>query len=215
MKLIPNTKPGKWRLAVLLSIVLAIFVYAYIPALYHYARYRPAKGDFIFQSLPHIDLVDAIEGVSTSRYSHVGLVIDKDGAWYVREAISEVRDTPLYMWILRGRNRNFDVYQLKPEFKKNIDTMIAASKKYLGHPYDFRYRLDDEFIYCSELLYKAYYDATGVRMGTLTKLGQMNWQPYRATIEKYERGPVPLDRDMITPVDLSRARELQWVYGNY
>lgn len=215
MKLIPNTKAGKWRLAILLSIVFGLFVSAYIPAAYHYAQYRPAKGDFVFQSLPHIDLVDAIEGATGSRYSHVGMVIDKDGAWYVREAIGPVQDTPLYLWILRGRGRNFDVYQLKPAFRKNIEPMLAASKKYLDRPYDFRYRLDDEFIYCSELLYKAYYDATGVRLGKLIKLGQLNWKPYSATIEKYERGPVPLDRDMITPVDLSRAAELEWTYGNY
>ncbi len=187
----------------------------YPPPIITYARYSPAKGDFIFQSLPRIDLVEAIEGATNSKYSHVGLVIDKDGAWYVREAITTVRDTPLYLWILRGRGRNFDVYQLKPEFRRNIDPMIEASKKYLGRPYDFRYRLDDDFIYCSELLYKAYFDATGVHLGTLKKLGQLDWKPYAKTIEKYEHGPVPLERDMISPIDLSKANELRWVYGNY
>lgn len=215
MRLSPKSKAGKWRLAVLFSILLGILFYAYVPAAYHYAIYRPAKGDFIFQSLPRIDLVEAIEGASRSRYSHVGLVIDKDGSWHVREAISTVRDTPLYLWILRGRGRNFDVYQLKPEFSKNIAPMIEASKKYLGRPYDFRYRLDDEFIYCSELLYKAYFDVTGVHMGALKKLGQLDWKPYAKTIEKYENGPVPLERDMITPIDLAKANELRWVYGNY
>jgi hypothetical protein len=74
--------------------------------------------------------------------------------------------------------------------------------------------MDDKFIYCSELVYKAYRDATGKPLGKLAKLGDLNWRPYVATIRKYEGGDPPLDREMITPIDLSKAPQLQKVFDN-
>ena len=50
--------------------------------------------------------------------------------------------------------------------------------------------------------------------GKLAKLGDLNWRPYVATIRKYEGGDPPLDREMITPIDLSKAPQLQKVFDN-
>ncbi|WP_374349296.1 YiiX/YebB-like N1pC/P60 family cysteine hydrolase [Chitinimonas sp.] len=191
--------------------VLAIF---YAPAAYYLFRYQPQQGDFIFQSLPRTELVRAIEGISRSRYSHVGMLVRKENAWYVREASAQVADTPLFLWAARGRGGSFDVFRLNESLQSTIPAFIQASEKYLGRPYDYRYRIDDGYIYCSELLYKAYFDATGVRLGRLKKLGELDWRPYQATITQYEGGPVPLEREMITPVDLSRAAQLHLVFSS-
>ncbi len=77
MKLVLASRAGKWRLSLLPSLFFGIVLYAYVPAAYHYAKYDPANGDFIFQSLPRVDLVEAIEGATNSKYSHVGLVIHR------------------------------------------------------------------------------------------------------------------------------------------
>ena len=53
-------------------------------------EYAVQEGDILFQPLPHGALVDAIEGVSVSIYSHCGIVVRKDGAWFVLEAIGDV-----------------------------------------------------------------------------------------------------------------------------
>lgn len=105
--------------------------------------YQPQEGDFVFQSLPHGDLVDAIEGASNSPYSHVGLVLKKQGTWHVREAIGEVSDTPLPEWINRGRGHAFDAYRLKAPFQKHIPAFIQASQAFVGRPYDYQYDMDD------------------------------------------------------------------------
>jgi hypothetical protein len=85
----------------------------------------------------------------------------------------------------------------------------------LGRPYDIRYRLDDEKIYCSELIYKAFRDATnGQQLGDLKKFGAMNWQPYETLIRQIEGGDVPVDREMITPVELAKARQLEPVFAH-
>lgn len=175
--------------------------------------YIPQEGDLVFQALPHGDLVDAIEGASHSRYSHVGLVMRRDGAWFVREAIGPVMDTPLAEWIARGRyGHAFDAFRLRAPLQAKVPALIQASAAWLERPYDVRYRMDDEAIYCSELVYKAMLAASGVRLGRLQKLGTLDWKPWRATIEKYEEGPVPLEREMITPRAMSEAGELEVVY---
>jgi len=42
----------------------------------------------------------------------------------------------------------------------------------------------------------------------------MNWGPYEVLIRQIEGGPVPVDREMITPRDLARARQLQPVFSH-
>ena len=179
-------------------------------------QYHPQVGDVLFQALPKgVDLVEAIEGVTDSNYSHCGVVVkSEEGDWRVFEAIGLVGSVSLESWTNRGRGRKFAAYRLKNEYATEIPKFLGALPKYALRPYDVRYRMDDDFIYCSELVYKAYRDATGKPLGKLIRLGDMNWRPYVATIRKYEGGPPPLDRKMITPIDLSKAPQLKKVFDN-
>jgi hypothetical protein len=177
-------------------------------------RYEPAEGDVIFQSLPHGPIVWAIEGVTRSPYSHCGIVAKQDGRWIVYEAYEEVSATPLRTFLFRGRGGGFAVYRLRSPYREHIPRTLECCTAYLGRPYDIRYRLDDEAIYCSELVYKAYRDAThGQQLGRLVRFGDMNWRPYETLIEQVEGGAVPVDREMITPVDLAKAPQLEPVFS--
>ena len=49
---------------------------------------------------------------------------------------------------------------LRDEHREHIPETLRCCEKYLGRPYDYRYQLDDESIYCSELIYKSFRDAT-------------------------------------------------------
>ncbi|WP_086930066.1 YiiX/YebB-like N1pC/P60 family cysteine hydrolase [Agarilytica rhodophyticola] len=178
-------------------------------------EYVPLQGDIIFQSLPNGDIANAIEGATRSPYSHVGIVISTSTGWKVREAIESVHDTDLSVFIERGRNNSIDVFRLKSKYQKYIPKFIRATQKYLNHPYDIRYRMDDESIYCSELIYKAFNDATGLRMGKLVKLGELHWGKYEKLIKSIEGGTVPINRKMITPVDLSKALQLELIYSSF
>jgi len=42
----------------------------------------------------------------------------------------------------------------------------------------------------------------------------MNWEPYEALIKQIGGGPVPVDREMITPRDLAKARQLEPVLSH-
>lgn len=202
---------GTFTAGVLLA--FAVFAWTYGPSYIAYWNYAPQEGDILFQSLPHSRLVNAIEGISQSPYSHCGLVSMQNGRWVVFEAFRNVEETPLKDFIFRGRQQGFAAYRLKDEYRHFIPAIVENSKQFLGRPYDVRYRMDDERIYCTELIYKAYRGAARQPLGRLSRLGDLNWRPYEATIEHFEGGPAPLDREMITPREMAKAPQLSLVYS--
>lgn len=201
------------RLLAVLSLVLSS---CGIPGERQAAAYRPAEGDILFQSLPNppgLDLVDAIEGATGSPYSHCGMVFREDGEWKVIEAIGPVKVTPLRQYIARGRGKRVWAYRFGEAGRRHVPAALDAMRKDLGKPYDPRYRFDGEAIYCSELIRRGWKAATGRDLGETVTLGSLNWRPYQPVIEAIEGpGNLPLDREMITPRDLARAKELRRVF---
>ncbi|MEN9361288.1 MAG: hypothetical protein RL095_2823 [Verrucomicrobiota bacterium] len=174
--------------------------------------YEPAEGDVLFQKIGDAPLPQAIRIATLSEFSHCGLVLQgKEGDWKVIEAIGPVQETPFEEWIARDQGR-FTACRLQSDRRASIAAWIASARKYLGRPYDIHYSLDDEHIYCSELVWKAWRDATGEELGRLQKLGELNWRPATPVILAIE-GRLPLERQMITPVEISRAPELQRIWG--
>ncbi len=216
MRWFPITRGGRIRACLLLAVLVAEVVLVARPVAVWLA-YTPQEGDVVFQSLPGgSDLVETIEGATHSPFSHCGAVVRQDGRWMVIEAIGNVHYTPLFLWIARGRGSHLAVYRLRPEHRANIPAMRAGMERLLGKPYDYRYELDDNSIYCSELVYKGWQAATGKPLGRLVKLGDLDWQPYRAVIGYYDGSSpdhLPLDRLMITPRDLALAPELERVFN--
>lgn len=209
---------GKWawlRFGLLAALLLGVVVRFHVYGLAHLLAYSPREGDIVFQSLPRGDLVDAIEGITASPFSHCGVVMKSaDGRWVVHEAIGVVRETPLHLWIVRGRGARVDAWRLRAADLAALDAakLRAALGKHAGKPYDYRYAPGDEEIYCSELAWKAYRDATGLELGVWEKLGDLDWRPHEAFIREMEGGPLPLERPMITPVGVTRDEHLEKVY---
>lgn len=129
------------------------------------------------------------------------------------EAYRNVEETPLLIWLARGQGDAFTVHRLKPPYQEHIPKLIEEARKDLGKPYDVRYEWDDEKIYCSELILKAYQRASGETLAPLKRLGEMNWKPFKSTIEHFEKGPAPLDRQIITPVALAESEHFDKVYA--
>ncbi len=210
-----GSKRRVWPLWVGVAVLLAVPpVMQALPPRIAWSKYVPQAGDVVFQSLPHGEVVAAIEGSTGSPWSHCGIVAEEEGRWYVYEAIGEVRRTPLGEYYRRGRDGRFSVCRLKGEYRDRIPAMLDAARERLGVPYDLRYRMEDDEIYCSELVFKAFRAATGEELGKTVALGELKWQPYQQIIEQLEGGPAPLDRVMITPRDLREASQLEIVAGS-
>lgn len=201
-------------LAICGLLTFIVFAWMYGPAYVAYFNYSPKEGDILFQSLPRSRLVNAIEGVSESPFSHCGIAAKQKGKWVVYEAFRNVEATPLKEFIFRGRNQGFAVYRFKGDYKKYIPATLEHTRTYFGRPYDMRYRMDDDRIYCTELIYKAYRESSGQQLGKLVRLGDLNWRPFEDTIKHFENGPVPLDREMITPKGMSEANQLELAFAH-
>jgi len=213
MKFLPRGKWAWFRLSMLLAVLLAAVVHYHVYGLLHLLRYSPREGDIVFQSLPRGDLVDAIEGITQSPYSHCGLVMKSaTGAWIVNESIGMVRETPLALWIMRGRGARVAVWRPLDATLADPVKLRPALARYAGRPYDYAYAPGDDQIYCSELVFLAYRDAVGVELGVWEKLGDLNWRPFEGFIRASEGGKLPLDRPMISPVGVTRSPLLERVY---
>jgi hypothetical protein len=210
--LLPKTKFAKIRISVLVLILSYVIINLFCIPLYWSVKYKPQVGDLIFQSLVSSERVRLIEGVTNSEFSHVGILKqDKNGNWVVVEAMTSVHETPLWRYIARSRFDHFAVYRLRAPYRAYIPKFMDEIKKYNGRPYDFYYDMDDGHIYCSELPYKAFKSASGIELGELKTVAQLNWKPYESIIRKYDNGALALERIMITPVDLSKAKELELI----
>ena len=207
VSILPRSRWARWRFAALLAVFAVLAGWQLgLPAA-QFLAYTPQEGDLVFQSLPHNPLIDAIEGSTGSPYSHCGIVTRRNGKWFVIEAVGPVKETPLFSWIRQGRRGGLAVYRLTRE-QERIPAMIAEARALAGRPYDIHYALDDGAIYCSELIWKAWNRAGGTPLGALTTLGELNWRPHEAVIRRIENGGLPLDREMITPVEVTRDPRL-------
>jgi hypothetical protein len=223
IRLLPSNR-GEWLRLLGLLFVSALLIYfnreqcsfliTRAPVVYYNLRYTPQEGDVVFQSLPHGNLVDAIEGITHSPYSHCGVVLRNDkNQWVVIESIFNVHETPLFLWLLRGRDGDFASYRLDPKYSPLIPEFKKDLLSYMGRPYDFDYDMtNDQAIYCSDLVYLAFDKASGEKMGTLQKLGDLDWKPYEHFIQSEQGGRLPLNRVMITPASLAHAPQLHEVY---
>jgi uncharacterized protein YycO len=153
-----------------------------------------------------------IESATKSPYSHCGIVTKKGDAWMVLEAIGPVQEISLASWIERGREGKFDVYRLEDSYQPKIPLVIESARAFLGRPYDIQYEFDDEKIYCSELVFKAFKQATAEDLGEVVELGTLDWRAHEGFIRGITGGDLPLSRLMITPRDLARASQLRPVH---
>ncbi len=203
MRLYPTTRTDKIRASILACVILLAPFAVRLDRVLWYRLSDKQEGDILMQSLPRGELVDAIEGITQSPWSHCGILVKHDGEWQVAEALGSVRYTPLSRWIIQGRGFVVQSYRLKNLPAGSSAALERGIQKLLGRAYDIRYAPDDSSIYCSELVYKVYDRELGLKIGTWQALGDLNWRPYEGFIRKLEPVRLPLDREMITPVGLT------------
>ncbi|GAB2953544.1 YiiX family permuted papain-like enzyme [Hymenobacter coalescens] len=171
------------------------------------------EGDLIFHTSQSAQS-RAIQLATHSPYSHCGLLFRQGGEWQVLEAVQPVGITPLEKWIARGQGGHFVVKRLRdaetvltPAVRRRL---LRAGHRYRGRPYDQFFGWSDERIYCSELLWKLYRDATGRQIGRLQRLRDFDLSHptvQQKMRERYGRN-LPLDEPVISPARMFSSPEL-------
>jgi uncharacterized protein YycO len=174
------------------------------------------SGDIIFQTSKSRQS-KAIQLATGSKYSHMGIVYNENGKLYVYEAVQPVKLTKIEDLINRGEKKHFVVKRLKnaesiltPE---KLERIKSIGKKYKGKNYDIYFEWSDEKIYCSELVWKMYKEATGIEIGEIQKLSDFdlsNELVKKIMTERYGE-KIPLDEKVISPIAMFESNELETI----
>ncbi len=197
-------------LAVIFGIAIAPFVANGFGGFTKGAKDQPRAfhdGDIIFQTSQSGQSL-AVSYATHSKYTHCGLLFNDAGDWYVYEAIGPVKKTKFKNWIAMGDSNYYVVRRLA-----NSDSIMteATTKKMrtsvdsrMGIGYDFYFGWNDDLIYCSELVWKAYHEATGLEVGQPKPMKEydLTHPVVQKTMTERYGVNMPYDTLMISPGDV-------------
>ena len=175
-------------------------------------------GDLIFQTSKSPQS-NAIQLATKSKYSHCGIIYKIDGNFIVFEASSKVKKTPIKKWIESGKDHIYVVKRLKNASEiltsATLEKMKLISNKFYGKNYDSTFEWTDKKIYCSELIWKIYYQATGIQIGKLKKLKDFDLTSLKVKqiMAKRYGVKIPLNNTVISPDDIFKSELLFTVKG--
>lgn len=148
----------------------------------------------------------------------MGIVYLKHGKPVVFEAIEPVTTTPLERWIARGKGGHFVVKRLRNADRiltqKALRRMLAVSKTFQGKHYDLYFEWSDDRIYCSELVWKVFDRALGVKLAKLQTIEQFDLSDplVKAKVRERWGGPPPSGEPVISPAAIFASDLLVTVY---
>lgn len=191
--------------------------------------YNPQTGDLVFQDIDCGDLCTAIEkvttGVNGTNLSHVGIVSLEHDTTFIYEAIGPgVKRTPIETFLKRSFDKKGNpkvlVGRLKPTYRIYIPEAINVCKSLMYKPYDDGFDLQNERYYCSELVYFAFNDTSGIRLFNLnymtfkdpdTRKTFPAWEDYFKKLKL----PIPEGKPGLNPGSISRSPVIDIVYRYY
>lgn len=171
-------------------------------------------GDVIFQKIPG-ELGERISAITASPVTHCGIVIVDNDEVKIIEAADTVKVTPIKDWIAAGIEKKFALARKENLTEDQCDSIIKEALGMSGRKYDFKYEWDDDKVYCSELVYKSYEKGAGVKLCSFRKLGELEYRGHEEFIKSMTDGELPLDRQIITPIDIFNSKELTIVYNDF
>ena len=163
------------------------------------------EGDVIFHTSTS-DQSSLIQIGTRSKISHCGIVVMKGDRPYVLEARKTLVVTPLDEFIARGEEGR---YWHKRSRMENIKIIYSD---YLGKPYDYAFRFDNDIYYCSELVYDIYKNQLGIELSEPRKVDDYLFPgvgmipKLKKTME--ERG-ISLEQYAVAPVDVFNSDFLE------
>lgn len=172
-------------------------------------------GDLIFHQSQTMQAKAILEATG-SAWSHVGILFQDGGKWYVAEAVQPVRVTTLSSFLKRGKGGHYRTYRLpglQAVHKQAIRTFVESK---IGTDYDLYFEWSDDLLYCSELVYKAFMYATGTELGTVQKFRDLKLDgPFvkeliRRRIQDTGR-QLNLDEPIVTPISQMKDTDLKLV----
>jgi len=184
-----------------------------------FSGYAPRPGDIVFQDLVS-EQSQALKLATGSEYTHCGIVFEVNGELVVCEAVGPVRMVPMQEWIRQGINGHVVALRVDTLYPyltdRALEQMRFIAERHLGKPYDHVFSWSDDEMYCSELVWKVYYEGLGLELAHLRRLGsyQLDHPLVLQKLEEQYGDSIPLDEPVISPADLIDSDRLELVYQN-
>jgi hypothetical protein len=181
------------------------------------------EGDLVFQDLDCGPLCDAIEAVTEGYkgrdFSHVAIIIKENNRLRAIEAIgTEVRTLSIDSLFLRTPSKNkYLVMRLNDEYQYLSKNISKKSLQYIGKKYDDRFIMNNDSLYCSELVYEVF--NASFKNEAIFHLQEMTYKEpgtnkfFQAWIEYYKslNSSIPEGLPGINPGLISRSAYLHIV----
>ena len=169
-------------------------------------------GDMVFQQSRSAQSL-AIQQATHSPYSHMGMIVTRQGQPFVLEAAARVGYTPLAQWTAQGERGHYVVKRLRDASRltpKAREQLAQAGAEYVGKPYDLVFAWSDDQIYCSELVWKIYQRALGVKIGALAPLKSFDLTSpaVRAKMQERYGANIPWEEPIISPAAMYESDQL-------
>jgi len=164
-------------------------------------------GDMIFQTSQSGQSL-AVQYATHSKYTHCGLLFNDHGKWMVYEAVQPVKKTPFNDWIAMGDSNYYVVRRLiKADSIMTPDVvtkMRTSCNTRMGKNYDLYFGWNDSLIYCSELVWKAYNESTGLEVGHPKPMKEydLTHPLVLKTMTQRYGTKIPYEEPMISPGDI-------------
>lgn len=162
----------------------------------------------------------ALREATNSQWTHMGVMVGERGRWFVNEASSTVKLTPVKDFISSSAQNHFIVRRVRPEVSEmnasDVRKLKVALSSFFGKSYDRYFEWSNSKIYCSELVFKAYYESLNIQIGSIQKLKELtlNGPAVKKLIQDRivnEGRELNIDEPIVTPVSMLNSGHLKTI----
>ncbi len=175
-------------------------------------------GDIIFVSNSNFDEGKAIQKVSNSPLTHCGVLFKEGDDWYVYEAVQPVTKTKLKDFHKPDSGETYIVSRLRDAdttlTPKVLQKLHDNLKDQVGKDYDHLFGWGNDKLYCSELVWKAFYETTRLKVGEVKMIGDFDLSDplVKKLVEQRYGKNVPITEPTITPGGVYDSRLLRNIH---
>lgn len=204
-------------------LLFTLLIFSNLDAMSQAPNIEFKEGDLVFQDLDCGPLCDAIEAVTEGYkgrdFSHVAIIIKEKNRLRAIEAIgSEVRTISIDSLFLRTPSKNkYLIMRLNDEYQYLSKNISKNSLQYIGKKYDDRFIMNNDSLYCSELVYEVF--NSSIKNETIFHLQEMTYKEpgtnkfFQAWVDYYKslNSSIPEGLPGINPGLISRSAYLHIV----